>query len=134
LIGDYVASWSKDGVVGNSTFDVSIQSVQDPTGQSNSQVLALTTFGTVPSWWEQSTYYTNPASLELDSTGTKIVSAKLVLDEAAPSWGNPWVELNVSNSNVTGTMNDYAGGSTLAADQIPYQIALSKITPTVGQK
>jgi hypothetical protein len=27
LIGDYVASWSKDGVAGSGAFDVSIQSV-----------------------------------------------------------------------------------------------------------
>jgi hypothetical protein len=78
--------------------------------------------------------FTTPSSLVFDSTGSNIVSAEFSLDEAAPSWGNPWIELNISNSSITGTMNNYAGGNTLAADRIPYQITLSNNSVSAVQK
>jgi hypothetical protein len=127
LIGNYVASWSRAGAAGNSTFDVSIQSVQDPTGQSNSQVLELKTSGTTPPWGYQMDCFTAPSSLVFDSTGTNIVSAVFSPDNLTPEpvSGYPSIELNISNSNITGTMNNYA---------LAYQITLSKISVTTAQK
>jgi hypothetical protein len=120
LIGDYVGSLPQAGSTAIETFDVSITSVTDPTGLSNSQVLQFKTSGSTPPWGFQVNCFTTPSSLVFDSSGAEITNANFYADPS-PASGYYSVELNISNDVITGSI-DESGTNSNNENSLPFTL------------